>query len=218
MKVVSVQVGKIRPSQAASIGETGIDKTPTDSIIITNESVEGDEIADLKNHGGPDQVVYIYSQTDYDFWLEEASRGFRPGDFGENITLDTMTGAQSQDESFSVRIGDRYRIGEVLLEVTAPRIPCGVFTEKVGEQDWVNRFRKAERPGAYCRVISPGAVSKGDAVNYVPADEANPYLREVYQWCYDRSRSAADLWRALEAPLSERLRASFKRRIERAAN
>jgi len=120
--------------------------------------VAGDLVCDRKNHGGDDQAVYAYAREDLDWWERELGRELPPGMFGENLTtlgLD-LTGAL---------VGERWRVGEhVLLEAACPRIPCGVFAEKMGESHWVKRFTERGVSGAYLRVIEPGPVQAGDPV------------------------------------------------------
>ena len=98
---------------------------------------------------------------------ERARRNAAPGTFGENLTLSSFGDEQ-------VRIGDRFGIGETLVEVTAPRIPCAVFATRMGEPDWVKRFADARRPGLYVRVLEPGEVAAGDAVERLGGAEGQP--------------------------------------------
>jgi MOSC domain-containing protein YiiM len=90
-----------------------------------------------------------------------------PGTFGENLTLSSF-GPEA------VRIGDRYRVGEALLEVTAPRIPCATFATRMGEPNWVQRFAAARRPGLDVRVLEPGEVAVGDRVDRLGGDDGRP--------------------------------------------
>jgi MOSC domain-containing protein YiiM len=105
-------------------------------------------------HGGGDQAVYAYAREDLDAWAAELGRPLTGGQFGENLTtagLD-VTGA---------RIGEHWRIGEVLLEVTAPRIPCSTFARWMDEPRWAKRFTERGVSGAYLRVLRPGTVEAG---------------------------------------------------------
>jgi len=117
MHLLSINLG--RP-QLLQIGKhattTGIYKSPVEAVQISTSGLMGDHIDDQEHHGGPDQAVYVYSIEDYDWWMEQLSEALPPGTFGENLTFSSFGPAP-------VRIGDRFRIGQVLLEVSAPRIP-----------------------------------------------------------------------------------------------
>jgi MOSC domain-containing protein YiiM len=118
----------------------------------------GDHIADHRDHGGPDQAVYAYAIEDLRAWSHELGRPLDPGAFGENLTT-------SEFDVTGALIGQRVRVGEgLLLEVTCPRIPCRTFAGELGVDGWVKRFTEAAVPGAYFRVIQPGAAQAGDPI------------------------------------------------------
>lgn len=226
MHVLSVQTGISRPSTVANAGATAIVKDPVGSAVVTAAGLEGDVIVDLKNHGGPDQAVYVYTQDDYDWWEQELGERFAPGFFGENVTFSNSSDSGGSDSSGSdssgaefaaedVRIGDRYQIGEVLLEVTAPRIPCGIFADRVGRPDFVKRFRDANRPGMYCRVLTPGAIGDGDIIEVTKASEANLGLVAAYKLYYNRNADIEYVRRAITSPVSARFRDDYERRLAR---
>lgn len=135
---------------------TAIDKRPvTGRVRVTALGLAGDEYADKANHGGYEQAVYAYAREDLDWWVERLGYELRNGQFGENITtagLD-VTGAL---------IGETWRIGTAVVQITSPRIPCITFQSWLGEPHWVKRFAAAGRPGAYLRVLDKGTVSAGD--------------------------------------------------------
>ncbi len=218
MQILSVNVGKARPI-ASKTGETGIYKEPAGAVEITRNGLAGDAICDTENHGGVDQAVYIYGEGDYAWWTAELDREMEPGMFGENLTV-------SELESADYVIGDRFHIqtssGDgvvldgvvldgVVLEVTAPRIPCGTFAQRMGDPQFVKRFRHAERPGLYCRVLVPGTVQPGDAVaveRYVERDDQRAgepvTAREMFRDFYEPSLDEATLRRYLAAPIAIR--------------
>jgi MOSC domain-containing protein YiiM len=105
--------------------------------------------------------VYAVAREDLDDWERELGRALANGGFGENLTTEGV------DVSGAL-IGERWRIGpDVVLEVTSGRIPCATFQGHLGEQRWVKRFTAKGAPGAYLRVIEPGEVRAGDAVEVV---------------------------------------------------
>ena len=160
---------------------TGIDKRPVDGPVTVGPlGLEGDAILDTAHHGGLTQAVYAYAREDLDWFAELVGRAFAPGNFGENLTLDGVdaTGAQ---------LGERWQVGATLvLEVTAPRIPCSTFSGFLGIPGWVKTFARAERPGAYLRVVTPGPVAAGDPVVVTPADPGAPSVRDVFAAHYGR--------------------------------
>ncbi len=151
MRLVSVNIGQEQAlSHAKASGKTGIYKRHISTPVpVTAAGLQGDVICDTKNHGGVDQAVYVYGVPDYQWWSQELGHDVAPGTFGENLTVTDL-------ESAEVSIGDRLRIGPVVLEVTAPRIPCVTLARRMDDPAFLKRFRAAERPGVYCRVLREG--------------------------------------------------------------
>jgi MOSC domain-containing protein YiiM len=162
--VLSVNLGRATVMREGG-RPTGIDKRPVDGPVSLcapgrrghGSGVTSDAVCDHRHHGGDDQAVYAYAREDLDAWAATLGRPLAGGTFGENLTTlgVDVTGAV---------IGERWRVGAALLEVSVPRIPCGVFRTWMGERRWLARFNEAGRPGAYLRVVSPGEVVAGDAV------------------------------------------------------
>lgn len=159
----SVNVGRPKPWPWASIGRTSIEKyAVTGPVRVGSPGIEGDEVSDTRHHGGVDQAVYAFAREDLDRWAGELGREIRDGHFGENLTT---TGYDVNE----AEIGERWRIGSVLLEVASVRIPCRDFKGWMGETgyddtSWVRRFTAAARPGPYLRVVEEGRLSAGDGV------------------------------------------------------
>jgi MOSC domain-containing protein YiiM len=168
--------------------------------------LRGDAICDTENHGGVDQAVYIYGAPDYAWWSQELGRELMPGTFGENLTISGLESAQAW-------IGDRLTIGAVVLEVTSPRIPCVTLAARIGDPTFVKRYRRAERPGIYCRVLQEGEVQTGDPVIYTRyAGEAFPAL-EMFRDFYDPRLDEATLRRHLAAPVHYKDRADKEQKL-----
>ena len=161
-QVDSVNVG--RPKLLLINGQpnkTGIDKQPTDGPVeLRDDAVAGDAVVDREYHGGYDKAVYAYASEDYAWWSGELGRELGPGAFGENLTTSGIAIAEA-------RIGERWRVGSALLEVSEPRQPCSTLGAKMGDQRFVRRFAKALRLGTYMRIIEPGVVGAGDAIDVV---------------------------------------------------
>jgi MOSC domain-containing protein YiiM len=164
-KVDSVNLGGPRPNPHKEVGWTGIGKQPVHEPVEVRapgpkttglgSGLVGDFIGDGKHHGGDDQAVYAFQREDLDEWERRLNRQLPNGFFGENLTT---VGVDVND----ARIGERWRVGpEVVLQVTAPRIPCSTLRGWMGEKGWAKTFTAAGRPGAYLRVIAPGIIKAG---------------------------------------------------------
>ena len=127
MELISVNIGRAEPiKKAKKSGVTGIFKRPLQAGgHIGPEGLDGDVIVDTESHGGPDQAVYVYGTNDYAWWSAALGRDLEPGTFGENLTIGGLESAQ-------FNIGDRLQLGDVILEVTAPRIPCSTLAAAHG--------------------------------------------------------------------------------------
>lgn len=178
------------------------------AVQIGAGGIAGDFIADMKHHGGTDQALYLYSQADMDWWSEQLQRPIEPGFFGENLTLSHWWP--------ELRIGDRVRIGEVLLEITAPRIPCSTLAARVGDVRFAKAFVKAERCGAYARVLNAGSLSVGQSVAVTPGDSAYPSINEVFRYCHSKGLNPTFLRRLLAAPVAEKMRAEMEQKLAKA--
>ncbi len=197
MQLVSVNIGKARAVQAKS-GQTGIFKLPSENPVrVTRNGLLGDTICDTENHGGVDQAVYVYGTPDYAWWSETLDKELHPGTFGENLTVTEL-------ESAVLQIGDRLQVGSVVLEVTAPRIPCITLAVRMDDPAFVKRFRQAERPGVYCRVIEEGCVGVGDAVTLHAYEGETLSALEMFRDFFKPQLDEATLRRHLAAPIAVR--------------
>jgi MOSC domain-containing protein YiiM len=174
MKLLSVNIGQPRPTDASDVGVTSIDKRPVTGPVMVRPApakgtgivgLAGDRVCDVRHHGGPDQAVYAYAREDLDFWETELDRPLRSGVFGENLTT---TGIDVN----GALIGERWRVGpEAILEASCPRIPCRTFQGWMEQAGWIKRFTQAARPGTYFRVIESGEIRAGDVVEVVHRPE-----------------------------------------------
>ena len=209
MRVVSVNAGSAELMKiGARMISTGIRKRPVERGYAGTLGLEGDVVANEKHHGGADQALYLYSSEDYAWWAGELGGIPAPGTYGENLTLSSF-GPEP------VRIGDRFRAGGTLVEVTAPRIPCSVFATRMEEPNWVKRFAEARRPGLYVRVLEPGEIAAGDPVERLGGGEGHPTVVELMDAWYDPEPDAEVLERVLAAPVAIRDRAGFEKKLAR---
>ena len=206
IRVLSVNVGDLETIPWASkSSRTGIFKRPVaGSVEVENDGLRGDQIGSVKYHGGPDQAVYLYSAEDYRWWETELERELSPGIFGENLTL-TDFGPHP------LRVGDRLRVGEVILECSGPRIPCVTLAQRMQDPKFVKRFAQANRGGCYARVLSPGRVAQGMEVEILPTSAGYPTVDEVFALCHSRNKDPELVQRALESPLAQRCREDLQK-------
>jgi MOSC domain-containing protein YiiM len=158
-----------------NLKRSAIDKQPqAGPIRVKTLGLVPDEQADQVDHGGTDQAVYAYAREDLDRWGARLGRDLRNGQFGENLTVEGV-------ELTHATIGERWRIGSVLIELNAPRIPCSVFQGFMDEPQWVKRFTVEGRPGGYFRVLAEGELQAGDDVTVEHRPDHGVTLQQVFR-------------------------------------
>ena len=203
--LVSVNVGRAQHIPGYS-PLTGIIKEPVASAEIDRLGMAGDAICDRAVHGGADQAIYVYFADDYQWWANDLGRRIEPGTFGDNLTISGVEGR-------AVAIGDRFAIGPALLEVTYHRTPCMTFAARMGDPRWVKRFHRANRPGAYCRVLTPGTVEAGTDVAYAPYAGERVTVSELMALDGVRDIDPAFMRRALTTPIRDKTRFKYETRL-----
>jgi MOSC domain-containing protein YiiM len=162
----SLNVGQPREAPWAGIGRTSIDKQPVSGPVeIGLYGPAGDQVSDTRHHGGLEKAVYAFAREDLDSWADELGVEIPDGQFGENLTTTGIDVNEAQ-------IGERWRVGEAVLEITSVRTPCNDFKVWMGRSGydntaWVRRFAAAGRPGPYLRVLVPGVAQAGDPITVV---------------------------------------------------
>lgn len=207
MHVLSVNLGtpKRWPGMRA---ESGIDKKPVEQRVpVKSSGIDGDAVCNTRHHGGPDQAVYIYGEGDYSWWESKLGIAIPPGLFGENLTISAL-------ESATFNVGDRLLINDVILEVTAPRIPCGTFAKRMGDKTFPEQFDAAERPGLYCRVIQEGGIQRGDEVKIERFTGPIVNIVDMYRGFYRSDETEAELKHFLSAPVAIRARNHKLRQLQ----
>lgn len=134
----------------------------------------GDDVGSRVHHGGSGQAVYAVAREELDWWGDQLGRDLPDGMFGENLTTVGL------DVDGAV-LGERWRVGSALLEVSGPRIPCATFAAWMGERGWVRRFTERGRTGAYLAVVEPGTVSAGDGVEVLDRPAHGITVPEVFR-------------------------------------
>jgi MOSC domain-containing protein YiiM len=143
-------------------------------VAVRGVNVEGDEQADRRVHGGRDKAVYAYAVEDVRQWEAELGRDLGAAAFGENLTTEGL-------EVSGARVGEQWRIGTVLLQVTEPRVPCFKLNLKLGDSRFGPRFTRGGRPGAYLRIVEEGELGAGDAIEVVRRPDHDVTMRLMMQ-------------------------------------
>jgi len=210
MKLISINVGQKKTQQnGPRLETTGIYKIPVPGPVhIGAPGIGGDFIASKKHHGGPDQAIYIYGGADYAWWSQELEKEISPGTFGDNLTI-------SELESARFNIGDYLHMGGATLQVTAPRIPCSTFARRMGDRLFIKRFRAAERPGLYCRVIREGTIEAGNEVNVEQYTGETISTLEIFRDFFQRTKKEETLRQFLKAPIAIRARRDVEEDLAR---
>ncbi len=212
-RLVSLNVGG--PREVAWEGKTirtAIWKDPVDGPrMVRSLNIDGDDQADRAAHGGEHRAVFVYQIEAYRYWEHELGRDdFKFGQFGENFTVEGLP----DDE---VCIGDRYRIGEALFEVTQPRVTCFRLGLRMAEPRMPSLVVAHHRPGFYFRVLQEGRVQAGDPIERVQTGPEQLTVADADGLLYLPHKSRSGLQRALRIPaLSEGWKGSFRALLEQA--
>jgi len=175
-RVLSINITSVvhQGEWTGSEGRTGIDKrSVTGPIEFKNNGVSGDRVIDTNVHGGYEQAVYAYAREDAKWWEKEIGEEIPAGHFGENLTTEGI-------DVNAALIGERWKIGSVILEVSQPRIPCRVFAGFWKRTTLIKDFTKAARPGTYFRIIQEGSAQAGDAIEVIFKPEHSITISDLF--------------------------------------
>jgi len=205
----AVLTGPARPT-ARPGQRSAIDKTPcTGAVAVGPLGLAGDEQGDLRVHGGPDKAVHCYAWEHYADWRaalpHAAGRLAHPGAFGENFSLEGVTEAQ-------VCLGDRWRVGSAQFEVSQGRQPCWKLNDRFGVPDMAQRVQDGGRAGWYLRVVRPGEVRAGDAVQLLQRPFPGWSVARLLALIAERNCDPAVLDEVLALPLPPSWQRLFGRR------
>jgi MOSC domain-containing protein YiiM len=192
---------------------TGINKVPTaEPLMVRKSNIDGDKQADLTVHGGVDKAVYAFPAEHYSYYqkiLQQAP--YETGQFGENLTTEGMLESD-------VHIGDRYRVGKVVFEVSEPRSPCYKFAIKMGTAESLSVCINSAKTGFYFRVLSEGVVQSGDRIEIDYSNDTAPTVEEVHRLYYLDKKNIDGLTKAAHCnSLAKGWRDEFENRIRKLA-
>jgi ferredoxin-NADP reductase/MOSC domain-containing protein YiiM/ferredoxin len=213
-RLLSVNVGLPRDiTWRGKTVHTGIWKNPTPGrVMVRRLNIDGDGQGDLGGHGGVNRAVMVYQTDSYRYWERELSRNnLSYGQFGENFTVDGLADAD-------VCIGDRYRIGTALFEISQPRVTCYRVGIRMDEPQMAMKLVAHHRPGFYLRVLEEGEVGASDEIVKIADGPERMTVAEVDALLYLRGHTREQLDRALRIPaLSEGWQESFKALLQEEA-
>lgn len=187
--IVELRTGRIKP-----LGNKGhvsaIDKHPACGLVLVGpEGLEGDEQADRRHHGGRDKALHAYPLTHYTAWaaeLPQLTDRFVPGGFGENLVVDDVT---EQD----LCLGDCFRIGQVLVELSQSRQPCWKLNLRFGIRDMARRVQASGRTGWYFRVLRTGEIQAGSTAQLVKRPNPGWPLTRIANLLYQSTNDSKAL-------------------------
>ncbi len=210
MKVLSINISE--PKKITFNGKeliTSIYKMPINKEVEVGQlGIEGDRQADLQVHGGYDKAVYAYSHSHYSHWSEIMKKSYEEfGLVGENLTIDNF------DER-DVFIGDEYKIGTTLLQISQPRIPCYKIGIKMNSREFPKLFSQSGLLGSYMRVIEVGKMKIGDSVELSRRDEDSMSIFEISQLLFVDIKNIEGMKKAIDLKyLSEEIKERFRERL-----
>ncbi len=172
---------------------TGGAKRPVPNALLRSCGFDGDGQADLVNHGGVDKAVCVYPFDHYAHWERVFGHGLEPGAFSENLTV---SGALET----GICIGDVFRVGEAVLQVSQPRTPCSKLAGKNGQRLLPKWVGQTGYTGFYMRVLSEGPVSAGDAFERIENHPDLIAVAEVNDVIYERSADIGLIERLANLP------------------
>jgi len=172
---------------------TGIYKTPTKApVYLGKHDVKGDEVTDRKYHGGEFKACYLFSENHYGYWKNlYPNLDWNWGMFGENLTVNDL------DET-KINVGNIYKVGEALIQITQPREPCYKLGIKFGSQNILKQFIKHSLPGTYIRVLESGFVKTGDTLKLVEKAKNSLTVSELFNLLFSKEKNQELLKLAIE--------------------
>ncbi len=210
--LVSLNVGLPRPlAHGGGEVQSGILKSPVRGPLRLRETgLEGDGQADVEHHGGPDKAVCVYAVEHLPYWRGRLDPELEPGAFGENFSTEGLLEAK-------VRIGDVFRVGTAVAQVSQPRIPCFKLAARHGEGELALWVKETGLTGFYLRCLQPGEVRAGDKISLVGSPERGVTIAEANRIMHGQGHDATSIERLLAVPeLSAEWKRMLKSRLRKA--
>lgn len=188
---------------------TGIRKETTEEAFLTKEGFRGDGVADLRFHGGSDRAVCVYPYEHYVQWEKEFGESLPPSSFGENLTVSNMLEAD-------VHIGDIFRLGDAVIQITQSRIPCSTITKRTNLPFLLKRMVETGYTGYLCRVLEEGIVRRDSEITLLESHPAQVSVLFTNQIYFYNSKDIEGAKRILNVPeLAQKWRESLAKRVNK---
>lgn len=209
MKIENFSIGKPKEMQYGMNKEvvTAICKEAVEEAFLTFDGFRGDGVADLRHHGGLDRAVCIYPHEHYRLWEKEFGESLSPSTFGENLTVSGMLESD-------IHIGDVFRVGEAVIQVTQSRIPCSTITKRTGLPFLLKRMVETGYTGYLCRVIKEGTVRFDSKITLLEVDSARVSVLLTNEVYFHRAKNNPDAGRILAIDaLAEKWREGLAKKV-----
>jgi MOSC domain-containing protein YiiM len=192
LTAVSVNRGAARPHPAhPEEGQTGIYKQPVDHIVVSPVGVVDDSVCDRRHHGSPSKAVCVFCADHFPSLAQRHPElAWTAGAFGENLTVSGL------DEQKAC-LGDVFKVGEAVLQISQPRGPCGTLAARHGLPHFVRECIEFGHTGWYCRCLRPGVIRAGDTLKRVNYHLKGVSVAEANETRYDESAPLDDILRLL---------------------
>lgn len=208
MKIISINIGK--PKLKLIDGKevlTASDKYPVPSAMLQSTHVEGDTQGDTARHGGVDMAACVYSYDHYPFWEAELGKPLTPGAFSENITISDICESEAH-------IGDIFRVGNAIVQISQPRSPCFKLAHKHNSKTLQALIHSNGYSGFYFRVLQPGMVNTNDQMELITPHPAKVSVAFANEVMYKHRQDVESLRRLLDvSELSESWRTKLSARL-----
>ena len=209
--LISLNVGQPRPlAYRGKHVPSSFRKAPVqaaEALWLGETGLEGDAQADLKNHGGPDKAVCVYPLEHYPYWSARLGRNLSPGAFGENFSTERLLERE-------VYVGDVYRVGGAVVQVSQPRQPCFKMAARHGVKDLAWWVQETGFTGFYFRCLEPGEVRVGGDIALLERSAPEVTVEEANRVMHHDKRDFAGIERLLAVPeLSANWRRAFEKRL-----
>ena len=212
-RLISLNVGLPRPlSHGKGEVRSGIFKSPVREALRLDETgLEGDGQGDVEHHGGPDKAVCAYSVENLPYWGGRLGREMEPGAFGENFSAEGLVETE-------VRIGDVFRVGTAVAQVSQPRVPCYKLAARHGEGELALWVKETGLTGFYLRCLEPGEVRAGDGIFLEEKAEQGFTVAAANRVMHGDGGGPEGIERLLATPaLSAEWKRMLKSRLQKAA-
>ncbi|MBO0585840.1 MOSC domain-containing protein [Sporosarcina sp. E16_8] len=176
LKNLSIGLPKIMKYGTDKEMDTGICKEAIEMVFLSKDGFRGDGVADLRHHGGLDRAVCVYPHEHYSFWEQEFNKPLPRSAFGENITVTNML-------EQNVHIGDIFRLGDAVIQISQGRIPCSTITKRTDMPPLLKRMVETGFTGYLCRVLEEGSVQKDSKIALVeshPKQVSILFANQIY--------------------------------------